>query len=74
MVCLAAQGSSNSERGMPFSCLGKDIETFKAWQYSVDMEICNIQFQLAQLTKAISQLKTPPPCRCCLPPPCEAHC
>ena len=43
---------------MAFSRLGKDVENFKAWQYSVDMEICNIQYRLQQLTRALTQLQT----------------
>lgn len=42
---------------MAFSRLGKDVENFKAWQYSVDMEICNIQYRLQQLTRALTQLQ-----------------
>lgn len=62
---------------MPFSGISRDVEKFKAWQYSVDMEICNIQYRLAQLTKTLAGMKNWSPEHdgvSSSPPPCEAHC
>ena len=42
---------------MVFSNVGMDVKQFNEWQYSLDMEICNMQFQLAQLTKGLKNLE-----------------